>query len=332
MLVQRVSFLFIGALVVSTCSGATSSSATTDALVLERKIPLGDVAGRIDHLGIDLARHRLFVAELGNNTVGVVDYEAGRVVHRITGFREPQGVGYVASSDTIYVANAGDGTLHRYRGADFSPLGTLKLGDDADNIRVDADANQVVVGYGGGALATLDAASGKKISAVSLAAHPESFQLEPGGARAFVNVPDARQVAVVDRAASKQIGAWKMDEAAANFPMALDGNRLVVAYRKPPLLGVFDTSSGKVVTRLPTCGDADDVFVDAGRKRIYVSCGEGALAVLQREGDDFRELGRIPTVSGARTSFWSPDLDRLFLAVRARGREPAAVWVYRPAT
>src|SRR5262245_8495752 len=33
------------------------------------KIPLGDVSGRIDHLAIDLARRRLFVAELGNDTV-----------------------------------------------------------------------------------------------------------------------------------------------------------------------------------------------------------------------------------------------------------------------
>ena len=46
--------------------------------------------------------------------------------------------------------------------------------------------------------------------------------------------------------------------------------------------------------------------------------------------DAYRELGRIPTVSGARTSLFVAGLDRLFLAVRARGGEPAAIWVYRP--
>lgn len=307
-------------------------SATTDALTLESKIPLGDVAGRIDHLAVDLAHRRLFVVELGNNTVGVVDLTEGKVLHRISGLKEPQGVGYVPENDTLYVANAGDGTVQRYRGADFSALGTLNLSDDADNIRVDGQMHQVVVGYGSGALAVLDATSGAKAGDVPLPAHPESFQLGPDGKRIFVNVPDAQQIAVVDRAAAKQVATWRVRDAGANFPMAVDhtGERLAVVFRKPALLAVLDTGDGHVVARLPTCGDADDVFFDARRQRIYISCGEGALAVVQRQGDGYAELGRIPTVSGARTSLWISDLDRLFVAVRASGKERAAVWVYRP--
>jgi hypothetical protein len=241
-------------------------------------------------------------------------------------------VGYVQSSDTIYVANAGDGSVHRYRGGDFASVGALTLGDDADNIRIDAKTNQVVVGYGKGALAMLDPASGTKTGEIPLAGHPESFQLDPSSAHAYVNVPDAHAIAVVDRGALKQVARWTLPDAGGNFPMALDASdkKLFAVYRRPALLAVFDTSSGKIVARIPTCGDADDVFVDAKRQRIYISCGEGALAVLQKQGDSYRELGRIPTVSGARTSLWAPELDRLFLAVRARGNEQAAIWVYRP--
>jgi hypothetical protein len=160
-------------------------------------------------------------------------------------------------------------------------LGTRKLGDDADNVQVDGRANQVVIGYGKGALAMLDAASGAKTGEVSLTGHPESFQLEPNGRRIFVNVPDARQIAVVDRATSKQVAKWRVRDEGANFPMAVDhtGERLAVVYRKPALLAVLDTNDGHVAARLPTCGDADDVFFDAKRQRIYISCGEGALAV-----------------------------------------------------
>jgi hypothetical protein len=184
-----------------------------------------------------------------------------------------------------------------------------------------------------GALAMLDAASGPKTGELSLPGHPESFQLKPNGRRIFVNVPDAQQIAVVDRATSKQVATWRVRDESANFPMAVDhaGERLAVVFRKPALLAVLDTNDGHVVARLPTCDDSDDVFFDAKRQRIYISCGEGALAVIQRQGDWYAELGRIPTVSGARTALWMPDLDRLFLAVRASGREPAAVWVYRPA-
>jgi hypothetical protein len=44
-------------------------------MLLEAKIPLGKVGGRIDHFAIDLERRRLFVAELGNNSVGVIDLQ-----------------------------------------------------------------------------------------------------------------------------------------------------------------------------------------------------------------------------------------------------------------
>jgi YVTN family beta-propeller protein len=91
------------------------------------------VSGRIDHLGIDTKRQRLFVAELGNNSVGVVDLAASKVLHRIAGLSEPQGVAYVPFADRIFVANAGDGSVRVLRGEDLTPIGRIELGDDADN-------------------------------------------------------------------------------------------------------------------------------------------------------------------------------------------------------
>src|SRR6266568_4412234 len=185
-------------------------------LQLESKIPLGDVSGRIDHLAIDLSHNRLFVAELGNNTVGVVDLNEQKVQHVITGLKEPQGVGYVPSSDTLFVANAGDGSVLLFRGADYAAAGRIELGDDADNVRVDIASNRVFVGYGSGALAVIDPATNGKIADISLQAHPESFQLARSDRRIFVNVPKAREIAVVDRFAGKQTVSWPIDNG-SNF-------------------------------------------------------------------------------------------------------------------
>jgi YVTN family beta-propeller protein len=308
------------------------SAPAAELLAVEAKIPLGAVKGRIDHLAADLGRHRVFIAELGNNTLGVVDVKNKKVVGRITGLKEPQGVAYAPTADLFYVANGGDGSVNRYRGGDLSPAGTIKLSGDADNVRFDPRTDEIMVGYGGGALATLDAASGDKRGDIRLLAHPESFQLESNGARIFVNVPKAGRVSVIDRAAGREIAAWKLNGAAENFPMALDEvqGRLLVVYRTPPTLAAFDIRTGSV-TRLPTCGDADDVFVDPKRHHLYVSCGEGAVAVIEASGDGYAELGRVRTIAGARTALFVPELDRLFLAVRASGNEPAALWVIRPA-
>src|SRR6266550_612561 len=255
-------------------------------LVLEAKIPLGEVSGRIDHLAIDVKRQRLFVAELGNDTLGVVDLAAGKVLRTIAGLKEPQGVAYVAFADSIYVANAGDGSVHVLRGDDLARIGRIELGDDADNVRVDAQRSRVLVGYGKGALAVIDPASRTKAADIRLKGHPEGFQIDEAGTQVFVNVPDARVA--------------------------------------------LSSQDGRVAAKVETCGDADDVFVDAKRHRVYVSCGEGVVDVLEQGQTGYRHLARVPTGSGARTSLFVPELDRLFVAVRARSNEPAAIWVFRP--
>src|SRR5262245_65618951 len=133
-------------------------------LQLEAKIALGEVAGRIDHLAVDLARQRLLVAELGNDSVAVVDLNARKVRHVIAGLKEPQGIGYAPSSDMVFVANAGDGTVRLFRGEDYEPVGQPDLGDDADNIRIDPVSGHVFVGYGDGALAIIDPATNGKLA------------------------------------------------------------------------------------------------------------------------------------------------------------------------
>ena len=134
--------------------GANADIAQADertAMELEAKIALGDVRGRIDHMAVDPARQRVFVAELGNDSVGIIDLKARKLIRTLSGLKEPQGVGYLPAVDTLYVANAGDGSVRRFSGADYAPAGQIGLGDDADNIRIDADANRVFVGYGNGA-------------------------------------------------------------------------------------------------------------------------------------------------------------------------------------
>jgi DNA-binding beta-propeller fold protein YncE len=316
----------------SLAAAAAARAAEPPPLVLDGKIALGKVSGRIDHLAVDPGRRRLFVAELGNDTVGVVDLKGGSVLRRLKGLREPQGVGYVAATDTLYVADAKDGAVTIFRGEALAPAGRIDLKDDADNIRVDADANRVYIGYGSGALAVIDPATQATLADIPLKAHPESFQLDPASSRIYVNVPDAHEIAVVDRAARKQVAAWRVPEAGANFPMALDseGKRVLAVFRHPPLLVALDAATGAVAAKLGTCGDADDVFVDSKRKRVYVSCGAGYIEVFAAERDGYRSIARLPTASGARTSLFVPALDRLYLAVRATRSEPAAIWVYRP--
>jgi len=171
------------------------------------------------------------------------------------------------------------------------------------------------------------------LAKVELRAHPESFQIEPGGARAFVNVPDTGLIQVIDLAKGQAIGAFPTQGYHANFPMALDSaaHRILIAFRSPPRLLVLSDADGSAVADLNTCGDADDLFVDTKRRRVYVICGAGVIDSFEQNDNGYRRIDQVPTAPGARTGLFVPELDRLFVAVRAAGPEPAAIWVFKPA-
>src|SRR6187399_2592606 len=297
-------------------------------LTVDVKIPLGDIAGRIDHLAYDSARQRLYVAELGNNSVGIVDLKQRRLLRTMTGFDEPQGIGYEASTDTVYVANGGDGSLRLFRGADFSAIGKIDLGADADNVRVDPKAQRVYVGHGGGAIAVIDAVTRKRIADISFKGHPESFQLESNGPRIFVNAPDAGAIQILSRDTNTAIGSWSTAELQANYPLATDltNHRVLAVFRRPARLEAFDATTGKRLGGSDVCGDADDLFVDARRERVYVICGDGSVDSYA-SGTGFARLDRLPTSHGSRTGLYLPDNNLLAVAIRAATKEPAAIWL-----
>ena len=107
---------FLVPLLLGALPGGSWAADPVPPLVLERSIPLIGVSGRIDHMAIDLGRKRLFVAELANGTVDVIDLASGKAVHRLSGLREPQGIGYAPKADVIAIASAGDGSVRLFRG------------------------------------------------------------------------------------------------------------------------------------------------------------------------------------------------------------------------
>ena len=319
------------AALVATCATVPLMAAGPALLQATGELALPGVRGRIDHLAFDAARHRLVVAALGNDTVELVDVATGKR-SSLPGAAEPQGVLHVPGIDRIVVANGSGDRVDVVDGASLATVRRIDGLPDADNVRWDAQGGQAVVGFGKGALRWLDPATGATSREVALPGHPESFQLEQRGPRVFVNVPAAGAVIVVDRAAGRVVGRWETTGAAANYPMALDeaARRLFVAARSPPSLLVFDTDSGRRVATVPIGSDADDVFVDAERHRLYVICGEGRVDVVaQASPDRYVVEGQVETAARARTGLWVADARALYVAAPAAGGHAARILVFK---
>src|SRR5207249_6517640 len=134
----------------------------------------------------------------------------------VPGFGEPQGLVHLPQSNRLFVANGSANRVDILDAASLAIVKHIEQLDDADNLRYDAAAGKVVVGYGKGALRFMDAGSGDSSGEIRLAGHPESFQLETNGTRVFVNVPTAQQVAVVDRVKREVTATWPTAGAKAN--------------------------------------------------------------------------------------------------------------------
>jgi DNA-binding beta-propeller fold protein YncE len=316
-------------------SGSSQSSEREIApLQMEEEIPVANVAGRLDHFTADAKRKRIFVSALGNNTLEVIDVFAGRAIQSIKGLSEPQGPLYVADFDKLYVANAGDGKVNIYDGATYTLRKSIDLGEDPDNMRYDATSKKVFVGFGSddGGIAMIDPATDERVgNAFKTDGHPESFQVEARGGHIFVNVPDADNVVEsIDRNTGK-VSKWPLKGLRGNYAMALDeeNHRVFTVTRKPPMLVVLDTESGKEIAHLRAAGECDDVFFDSSRRRIYVIGGEGLISVFQQNDPDHYSLVQnVPSAVGVRTGFWFAKRDRLYVGVPAKGNEPAQIWTY----
>ncbi len=295
------------------------------------KIALPGVEGRIDHMTLDAKHSRLFVAALGNNTVEMIDLQTRADIRSLKGFKEPQGVLYVEQFDKLFVTEGEGGLVRIFYGDSLIPVDTIPLEKDADNIRYDSTNNKVLVGYGTGGLAIIDPATDKLLDKIPLGAHPESFQIDITANQAFVNLPYADEVAVIDILDASILARWHNNVARNNFPMAIDSknHQLLIGYRDPPTLEAIDSRFGTSIFTVPIEADPDDIFIDPSSRLIYISSGAGIVQLIDplsiaQDSTTYK----TPTASGARTCLLDSVEKRLFVAVPHRGRQSAEIWVF----
>lgn len=319
-----------------------------NSLKLVATIALPTVSGRIDHLSFDAKHQIIFVAALGNNTVEVVDLKNKKVIHAIKDLHEPQGVVFIpdpASSGTIFVANGDNGECDVFNAETFQKITSIKLSGDADNVRYDAADKKIYVGYGNGGIAIIDlpagqagAATFKLITEIKLSGHPESFQIDKSAREIYVNVPDEKQIEVIDLNKNVVIDKWKLNQATSNFPMALDetNHRLFVGCRHPAKLLIIDMQTGKTISSFSIDSDTDDIFYNSSTKEIYVSCGGGYIDVFKQTdlptgqvgANTYTTNGKVSTHTGARTSLFIPELNQLIVASPSGFNSNASLLIY----
>lgn len=310
----------------------TACSQSTVPLRLVQTIPLPNVDGFLDHMGVDVQGQRLFVPTEVQKTVEVIDLRAGKVVHTITGLSNPHTALYLAESNQLFVTDARLGTCEVLRGDTYEHVKSIKLAEGADNAAYDPASQYFYIDIRGqftksptSLLAIVDTRTAERLGEIRIeGANTQAMAFEPSGPRMYLDVADRNQIDVIDREKRAVVGSWSVAEAPWNYTLALDAphHRLFVAsrierqYFAPGKLLVLDSETGKVIARVDIAGGADETLYDSAHRRIYVAGGDGFVDVVQQlDSDRYQSLGRIATGVLAKTALWVPEINRLYVAV-----------------
>jgi hypothetical protein len=312
-------------------------------LRLVQTIPMPNVKGRIDHMDVDVKGQRLFVAGLEKGSLEVIDLGAGKWSKSIPGFKKTQGVAYIPSLNKVFVASGDDGTVRVFRGNNLELLDSIKLELGPNRVTYEPNTKIVYVGYGGkdagkdyGEVGIIDAKTDKRLGDIKVEAHPAELLLDKSGKTLYVFVSSTSKVQVVDTKRREVASTWPVSSQ-RNGDGAFDEktHRLFIGTRTPPQMIVMDSANGRELANLPTVDGMDGVYFNAAQMRVYVSGGRDndvgyVFVYQQKDADHYELIGKIPTRSGAGTSFWSPELNRFYVGAPAHDNEEAAILVFEP--
>jgi hypothetical protein len=326
------------------------------ALKLVQTIPLPRVKGRLDHMGVDLEKNRLFVAAVANNSLEVVDLTGGRVLKSLSGFKDTQDALFLGGDfNKLYVSSL-DGHVRVFQGESFWLVQDFKVEPDPNRLFYDPTTDLIYFGYGGqnagfdayGRVGILQAKPGAgydrlvadMIAPTPRPGHLAEMAMDDNG---MLLICDSRahMIYQFDTRKRELIKSWAArGDGAGDMSLDRTGHRLFVGTRTPPEMTVYDSLSGKEIQNLPGPETMDGVHYDPKLKRVYVTGGRwygtpdaspGWVYVYQqKDPDHYETISKIQTRPGSGTSLFVPQLNRLYVASQAIGDHDAAILVFEP--
>jgi DNA-binding beta-propeller fold protein YncE len=315
---------------------ATESSRAADPapMVLVQTIPLKGVVGKLDHLAVDARGGRLFVANKANNSLDVVDLKAGTLIKQIPDQTKVSGVVYARDLDMIFVGNGG-GVCNGIDGKDYKIVFSTKA-EGADNVYYHSGNKTVYVAHGE-KVSVLDAKTGAVKAQISTGSKVEEFRVDNKANKLFINLRSPSVVAVIDLINNEVVGRFKLTKTENNGPLAYDdkaGLLFVGCGGKAPMIIAVDAKTGMELASVEIPGGIDNLHYDSKRSRLYASCSDGVVAVVEKKGDKYELIAKVKTSKGAKTSAYHSASGRLYVGVpRVEGTEAPQVLVFeaRPA-
>ena len=269
----------------------------------------------MDYITVDTQSHRLYVPRSTHTMV--IDADSGKTIADITGQKHNHGVAIAPEAGRGFITD-GEGSVVIFDLKTNAVLGELKARPDADGIIYDKSTGLVLVSCGDdGTLLTIkadvDPKTGSIDAAINLGGKPEFLAVD-GAGKAYVNLEDKDQIAVVDLKAKKVLAHWPVAPGGSPVGLSIDTakHRLYVGCRKPQKMIVMSTDDGKVIGDLPIGAGVDATKFDG--QQAFASCRDGKMTVVgEGASGKFEVVQTVTTGVGAKTMDIDPAAHKAYL-------------------
>jgi DNA-binding beta-propeller fold protein YncE len=298
-------------------------------LILVQTIALKGVDGKLDHLAVDSKNQRLFVANKPNNSLDIVDLKTGTLLRQIPDQGKVSGVAYASDLDMVYVGN-GSGVCNGFACSDFRLIFSTKA-PGADNVHYHSGTQEIFVAHGE-MLSILNAKTGDIKTAIKLPGSIHGFKIDKKGEKVFVVLTKPSAIGVIDLNKNEIVTTYPLTLSDAGSPIAYDSDHSTIFVgcpKKNPMVVVFDAKTGKELAGIKIPGGVDDIHFDSKQGRVYASCGENALVVIEKKNEKYEVVATLETPKFSRTCVYSKG--KLYLGVpKQEGKDGPEIRVFEP--
>ena len=288
----------------------SSAAFATDYKIVDRiKVP----DGAFDYATFDAAAGRVYMPR-GTYTT-VIDVKSGMASQLASAAGDHIAVPVPGTS--LLVVTQRTGIIRIVDRATDKVVAQFQQGKNPNSAAYDPVSKFVLVFNKDGGDATLvDPVQRKVVATIPISPNTLEFPAADGAGKIFDNVETTGEIAVIDVAARKVTGRYKIDGCEEPSGLAyVPGAKLLVSACDNELAKVIQADTGKVVASLPIGRGPDAVIYDPVRKLAFIPCGQDGVLVVISLADlaHIAVVQRIQTQTGSRTGTLDPGTGRLYL-------------------
>jgi PQQ-dependent catabolism-associated beta-propeller protein len=192
-----------------------------------------------------------YVSNERDNTVSIVDLDAGKTIGTIKVGQRPRGITLTSDNKTLLVCASDDDIVQMVDLATRKVVGTLPSGNDPETFALDRAKNRLFVSNENDALLTdIDVATRQVVAQIPTGVEPEAVAVSPDGLT-VVNTSETTNMAhFVDVDGRKMVASVLVDARPRGAMFRNDGREVWVSSEQGGTVSVIDTTTHAIRTRI----------------------------------------------------------------------------------